>query len=61
MLIPLVTKNIQWDYRSTIMSKECECEGISIRIAKEIEKEKENFEIGKVRSNNLKRATWVKV
>ena len=46
MLSPLVTKNIQWDYRSTIMSKECECEGISLRTVKEIEEEKDNFEIG---------------
>ena len=46
MLSPLVTKNNQWDYRSTIMSKECECEGISLITVKEIEEEKDNFEIG---------------
>ena len=46
MLSPLVTKNIQWDYRSIVMSKKYECEGISVRIVKEIEEEKENFEIG---------------
>ena len=46
MLSPLVTKNNQWDYKNTIMSKECECEGIPVRSVKEIEEEKENFEIG---------------
>ena len=46
MLSPLVTKNNRWDYKSTIMSMECESEGISVRTVKEIEEEKENFEIG---------------
>ena len=46
MLSPLVTKTSLWNYRSTIISKECECEGIYVRTIKEIEEEKENFEIG---------------
>ena len=46
MLSPLVTKNSQWDYINTIMSKEWECEGISVRTVKEKKEEKENFEIG---------------
>ena len=37
MLSPLVTKNSQWDYRCKIISKECECEGISVKTIKEIE------------------------
>ena len=41
-----MTKNNKWDYKSTIMSKKCECEGIFVRTVKEIEEEKENFEIG---------------
>ena len=48
MLSPLVTKNNQWDYISTIMIKECECEGIYTRNVKEIEEYKENFEIGNI-------------
>ena len=48
MLRPLVTKSSQWDYISTKIRKECECEGISVRTIKEIEEWKENFEIGNI-------------